>query len=165
MTKSESIAKVYCFTACAPWDDKKLIRHQRYMSVLEAVGVTIVLGSFRRKDCVCRLCHRDYSTYEEKETDINIAINLFRDAMNDVYDTAVVISGDSDLRPAMEAVKTSFPEKSVRVIVPIGRKAKLLQQTADSHMKMKEHHLASSQFPDTVLLPDGRRVQRPDRWR
>jgi uncharacterized LabA/DUF88 family protein len=36
--------------------------------------------------------------YEEKETDVNIAIAMIKDAAQDVYDTAILVSGDTDLR-------------------------------------------------------------------
>ena len=35
--------------------------------------------------------------YEEKETDVNIAIAMIKDAAQDVYDTAILVSGDTDL--------------------------------------------------------------------
>ena len=43
--------------------------------------------------------------YEEKETDVNIAIAMLTDAVRDVYDIALLVSADSDLRPAVGAVK------------------------------------------------------------
>lgn len=44
---------------------------------------------------------------EEKQTDVNLAIHLVRDAFNGCCDTAVVITNDSDFLPAIQMVEES----------------------------------------------------------
>ncbi|MDP2944811.1 MAG: hypothetical protein Q8N86_00415, partial [Atribacterota bacterium] len=61
--------------------------------------------------------------------------------MQDKFDKAYIISGDSDLIPSVEAVKALFPHKQIGVIIPIGRRAELLKLKCDFHMKIKEKHL------------------------
>ena len=39
----------------------------------------------------------------------------------DQYDRAVIISGDTDLIPAIKTVRSTFPPKQIGVIVPIGK--------------------------------------------
>jgi len=85
--------------------------------------------------------------------------------MDDAFDVAVIISGDSDLVPAIESIKSAFPGKQIGVVIPIGRPAEHLKKAADFHMKMKRKHLASSQFDDTVRLAGGGQVNRPDSWK
>lgn len=92
--------------------------------------------------------------FEEKQTDVNIAIKLFQTAIADLYDTALIVSGDSDLIPAIEAVKQTFPDKRVTVVIPIGRRAEALKHAAHAHMKMKVKHLATSQFEDRIQKGD-----------
>lgn len=43
--------------------------------------------------------------YHEKGVDVQIAVDLLVGAYEDLYDTAIVISSDTDLIPAMEKVK------------------------------------------------------------
>ena len=81
------------------------------------------------------------------------------------YDKALIISGDSDLIPAIEAVQSTFPHKKVGVIIPIGRSAEQLKQTCDFYMKMKEKHLKASLLPDVINLGDGKSLERPKWWR
>jgi uncharacterized LabA/DUF88 family protein len=45
------------------------------------------------------------NTYKEKGVDVRLALNLLEGAYEDMYDTALVISSDSDLAPAFEMVK------------------------------------------------------------
>jgi hypothetical protein len=47
------------------------------------------------------------------ETDVNIAIAMLEGAVQDDYDSAILISGDGDLRPAVAAVKRVTPRKRV----------------------------------------------------
>ena len=41
-------------------------------------------------------------------TDVNIAVELLQDAFQDAFDTAILISADSDLIAPIAAVKRSF---------------------------------------------------------
>ena len=75
-----------------------------------------------------------------------------------------IISGDSDLIPSIEAVKTLFPHKQIGVIIPIGRRAELLKQKCDFHMKIKEKHLKSSILPDIIPLKDNKKLVCPKSW-
>ncbi len=125
----------------------------------------MILGKFKRKDKTCILCKKTYSTFEEKQTDVNIAISLFKNAMEAKFDTAIIISGDSDLIPSIEAIKSTFPVKQIGVVIPIGRSSESLKQVCDFHMKMKEKHLKSSLFPDEIDLGSGVKLKCPSLWR
>ena len=59
----------------------------------------------------CHLCNKHYLTHKEKRTDVNIALKLFCDAIDDLYDKALIISADSDLIPAIQAVNKYTPDK------------------------------------------------------
>jgi uncharacterized LabA/DUF88 family protein len=131
----------------------------------QLVNVSVVFGAFRSVDKTCRICHKQYKTFEEKQTDVNIAIKLFQTAVNDSWDTAMLVSGDSDLIPAIKAVKSTFPSKQVGIVIPIGRRAEELKQSADFHMKLKEKHLSSCQFDDILEIDGNTKLVRPASWR
>lgn len=164
ITSKDTIIDIYYFSALATWNPQKVQRHKALLKALRLSGVKIVLGEFKLKDKKCRLCNGVYQTYEEKQTDVNIAIKLFQEGIMDNYDRAIIISGDSDLIPALEAVKKAFPAKEMGIVIPTGRKAESLKATADFYMKMKEKHLSSSQFDDVIPLGDGKNIQRPSTW-
>lgn len=107
---------------------------------------------------------KSYTTFEEKRTDVNIAIYLFKLAIQDKFDKAYIISGDSDLIPSIEEVKILFPHKQIGVIIPIGRRAELLKLKCDFHMKIKEKHLKSSILPDIIPLKDNKQLVCPESW-
>ena len=160
----DEIAQVYLFTALATWDQAKVARHQLYLRVLQKRGVRVVFGKFKRKDKICRLCHRQYQTFEEKLTDVNIAIHLYRGAHLDEYDRAILVSADTDIIPAIREVRQLFPTKQVGVVVPIGRYGMEMKQECDFHFQMKERQLARSQLPDEIDDPILGKVRRPATW-
>jgi uncharacterized LabA/DUF88 family protein len=164
ITKSDQIVEIYYFTALTTWNQPKMARHQTYIRALESKNVHIVYGEFKRKDKFCQLCKQTFHTFEEKQTDVNVAIYLFKLAIQDIYDTAIIISGDSDLIPSLSAVRSMFPNKRIGVIIPIGRASESLKQTAHFHMKMKQHHLQTSLFPPIVNLGKNQTVNCPVTW-
>jgi uncharacterized LabA/DUF88 family protein len=165
ISKNDSIEEIYYFTALAIWSPDKVERHKAFIKAQEINGTKIIYGEFKRRDKECRICKQTYQTFEEKQTDVNIAIHLFKLSIQEKYDKAIIISGDSDLIPSIEAVKSTFPHKKIGVIIPIGRSAEQLKQTCDFYMKMKEKHLEASMLPDVINLGDGKKLERPQRWR
>lgn len=161
----DALSDVFYFTTYATWDSRKLIKHQNYVKALQLMGVKVIFGEFRKVDRVCRVCGKSYRTFEEKRTDVNIAIHLFQTAVADIWDKAVVVSGDSDLIPAVEAAKKTFPNKQVGIVIPIGRRAEELKQVADFHIKLKERHLQTCQFNETINIDSKQVLKRPDTWR
>ena len=56
---------------------------------------------------------------EEKETDVNIAIQMYRDGIKSHCDQVVLCSNDSDLSPAIKAIAEDLPHIKLGVILPI----------------------------------------------
>jgi uncharacterized LabA/DUF88 family protein len=160
----DTLVCVKYFTAYAPWDAHKQARHMEYVRALESVGVNVILGKFKKKTPKCRKCGQHYNTHEEKLTDVNIAIHMVNDAQNDRFDHAVIVSGDTDIVPAIEMVKNLFPEKEVHAVIPIGRKSEEMKNACHFNYKMSEAQLAACQFPPTVTCADGTIVSRPATW-
>jgi uncharacterized LabA/DUF88 family protein len=131
----------------------------------ELHGVQVVYGESKRKQKRCNLCHKNFWTVEEKQTDVNIALKLFQLAVQDVYDKAIIISGDTDLLPAVKAVQVTFPTKSIGVVIPIGRASEDFKKHADFHFKMKDHQLQASRFPDVIALSGGGTLMCPPKWK
>lgn len=166
VTSKDKIIDVYYFTAYAEWEADKKARHQLLIRALNMNGVKIIFGKFKLRDKKCRICHRTYQTFEEKQTDVNISVKLFQCAYNDTFDKGILVTGDSDIVPAIKAVKESFPAKQIGVVIPIGRSAEDMKNACDFHMKMKEKHLRDSQFPDSIIIDaaKGITLNRPPMW-
>ncbi|TSA45545.1 NYN domain-containing protein [bacterium] len=162
---NDALEDIFYFTTLATWNHKKADRHKTYIRALEYVGVKVIYGEFKRKSVFCLKCNRIFRTFEEKQTDVNIALKLFELAVQDRYDKAVIISGDTDLLPAIKAVHSIFPNKQIGVVIPIGKRSEDMKNYTDFHFKMKERHLAQSQFEDEISLPDGSKLEKPLKWK
>jgi uncharacterized LabA/DUF88 family protein len=90
---------------------------------------------------------------------------LFKLSTEDKYDKAIIISGDSDLIPSINAVRNTFPDKKIGVVIPIGRRAESLKLSCDFHMKMKEKHLKSCLFDQEIQLGNNEKLICPPDWK
>ena len=165
ITKNDHIEDILYFTALATWSQDKVKRHKVFIRALELIGIKIIYGEFKRRDKFCPLCHRGYKTFEEKQTDVNIAIQLFELAIKDKFEKAIIVSGDSDLIPSITAVRKTFPHKKIGIIIPIGRRAEALKQSSDFYMKMKEKHLISSIFDQEIKVDNKIKLICPSSWK
>lgn len=93
--KTEILCEVYYFTAKANWLPTKAQKHSLYIQALKTVGVNVIEGKFKEKFKKCPLCQKQFTSHEEKESDVNIAIYLLTDLMQNKCDTAYLVSGDS----------------------------------------------------------------------
>lgn len=162
----ETLGSIYYFTAYATWSQKKRERHKKLIKIYRDLNITPIMGVFRWKDKKCKICKRTFSTPEEKRTDVNIAIELFDQAYKNIFDTAYIMSGDSDLIPAINRVKENFPDKKIKIVIPIGRRAKeLTKAKIDGKYKIKESHLNSSLLSDPYVLSTGQEISCPSGWK
>jgi len=105
---------------------------------------------------------------EEKQTDVAIAVHLLCDVMDNACDQVIIFSNDSDLAPALSAVKVRRPDFKIGVVAPIrgeGRQPSAdLKRIADwTRDGIKDNELASSQLPDKVLTRK-RAILKPEHW-
>ncbi len=55
---------------------------------------------------------------EEKQTDVHIATQMYRDASRGLCDQVVLCSNDSDLEPPLKYIREDFPNIQVGVVFP-----------------------------------------------
>jgi len=156
------------FSAYATWRADSMMRHRLYVAALEAHGVEAVMGRFKERHRRCPKCDRSYLTHEEKETDVNIGINLVGDAHHNRFDRALLCSNDSDLAPVVAQVRRDFPGKSVRILTPPGRRTSKELVAAAGDRKnvstIKRIHVERSRLPEKTILPEGKVVAIPARY-
>lgn len=108
---------------------------------------------------------------EEKETDVNIALEMYRCAARSSGEPRqiVLVSGDTDMGPALEAIKSDFPNIRRGVILPHreGHHRTVpgsLKSNSDWIRKViRDAELEAHQFPDRV--PTGKKPAiKPSYW-
>jgi uncharacterized LabA/DUF88 family protein len=162
--KNDRIMGIFYFTAIVHWKQDSTLRHKNYIKALRWARVDTIEGRFMDKKVKCHKCGRLYKTHEEKRTDVNIALKVLGDAIDDLYDKALILSADSDLIPAFQAIHKYAPGKKVGVMFPIGRNNNDLKREADFRIKMPQRLLEASQFPEKIKIGNNL-IQRPDSWR
>ena len=146
-------------------DPQRYARQDTYLKALETLPrLTIQYGHHLPKNVTCQRCGATWTTFEEKMTDVNIAVALLRDAQADVFDTAIVISADSDLTGPLETVLQSNPSKRVIVAFPPNRASKRLRDVATAAFTLGRKLISDSQFPTQVIDANGYALHKPSRW-
>lgn len=149
-----------------PNDPGKAKRQGEYLEALSTVPMCkIFYGHYLGKEIHCNKCGNFWTTHEEKMTDVNISVELMTDVYQDKFDTAFLISGDSDLVGPIKAVRRLFPLKKVVVGFPPCRHSAQLKKVANAIFVISRKKISESILPDQVIKPDGYILRRPDRWK
>jgi uncharacterized LabA/DUF88 family protein len=166
--KDAELRSIYYFSAIPhylrPRNPKKIRRHKTYMSCLKSSGIEVVLGRFKQKDVYCDKCRNMILKHEEKETDVSIAITLMEIFLKDLCDSAVIVSGDTDLSPAIRKCQSLFKNKKVTFAFPYKRKNKELLSLAPGSFSINKKQYIRHQFPNPVVLKDGCKIFKPKSW-
>src|SRR5277367_2501768 len=100
---------------------------------------------------------------EEKGSDVNLASHLLLDAFQGNFDVAAVLSNDSDLVEPIRIV-TKVLGKPVGLLSPVSNPTLELKNVASFIRRISVSDLASSQFPDVVVLANGSTLNKPAMW-
>ena len=147
-------------------DPERPERQDIYLQALETLpSLSIQYGYFLPKEQRCPVCAVFWRTYEEKMTDVNIAVRLMEDAHDDAFDTAVLVSADGDLSGPVTDIRRRYTDKRVIVAFPPDRGSKSLRTAATAYFTIGRDVLRDSQLPDQVTKADGHVLMRPPSWR
>jgi NYN domain len=164
------------FTAAVkpvPWDPSQHLRQGAYLRALASLPeLSVHKGSFARWKVRRPLVDAPpegpatvlvWDT-KEKGSDVNLATYLLLDAFEGLYETAIVISDDSDL---LEPVRVARERLGKRVGVVRVRtdRGSVFRGKVDLLIEARAWHFEQAQLPDEVRLPTGSFVSRPTSWR
>jgi len=99
---------------------------------------------------------------EEKGSDVNLATQLLRDAYQNRFECAVVVSGDSDLLAPIKVVIEEM-RKPVGVVNPQKNPCRVLQKRATFYKHIRQSALAKSPFP-AMLKDSAGTFRKPSVW-
>lgn len=142
-------------------------RHKIYISALESVNVESIIGHYVVVPTPeCENCGFFGEKPNEKQSDINVALSVFNDARNDVFDTAFIVSADSDQAATARFMKDNFPEKSVVFVAPPLKSPpeKAAGISGTKVRKLSEQDIRKCLFPINVMREDKPPLRRPAAW-
>lgn len=161
---ARSITKVVFCTAYFKGDHGKRTRHEALVKALALAGVETKLGHTTNEPMECKdpNCGHKWDQPREKATDINLALALISDAIDDVFDVAFLVTADTDQAATVSTFKQRFPEKKIINVIPPGREAsKHLADLTHGKIKLTPDHFDNCVLPELVTKDGHNSVRRP----
>lgn len=127
------LVRVYYYSALPDQkiDPERYKKQQQFLDALQRKDYfNVVLGRLERRD----------QTYVEKGVDISLAVDMLDLAFTNVYDTAIIISGDGDFAHAVEVAKRLG--KHVENVSTHSCLSRHLEQTCDRRIILDKSFLA-----------------------
>ncbi len=126
---TRDLVRTYYYTCPLPpdADPTKIASQQKFFNALNrAPYLEVRLGKLVTREDECASCHVKHSRYQEKGIDMRIGVDMLALASKNNYDVAVLVTGDGDLREAVQAVKDLGKHVEVATF-RIGRSDELVQ--------------------------------------
>jgi hypothetical protein len=148
-------------------------RQKRYFDALRTLPkVKVILGAFQNREVQCKANGCRYSFHEEKKTDVNIAVEMLSDAFSANCDSMCIVSGDSDIQPAVEWVAGNKSQIKITVYVPSLPNDQPSRRTDYYKTKglavdckfLPTGNIKDHQLPNVVKLGNGKMSVRPHLW-
>jgi len=154
------------FTSRISYPPDKQQRQSTFIEALETLNdLKKFYGHYQTNPQYCKKCNNRGMIPSEKMTDVNIAVEMMSDAYQGHFDTALLVSADSDLTAPIVTIKNLFPEKRVIVAFPPLRHSVQLQRLAHGYLQIGRANLAKSIFPDKIQKADGFTLEKPSEWK
>lgn len=165
LKRDQQLEAVRYFTARISRPRNKQERQNAFLEANAELGkCTMHYGQYLDKSRECPRCHRKHLVPEEKMTDVNIAVEMMADASENSFDTALLISADSDLTPPVEKIKSLFPHKRIVAAFPPERNSQRLASAVDAQFTIGRGRLSRSLLPEVIKKSDGFAIKRPAEW-
>ena len=139
-------------------------KHALYLSCLKATGIIVRLGRFKKKDVWCKNCKTRFKAHEEKETDVAIAVKLLEICHLNHCHSVVLVTGDTDLAPAVLTAQRLFPNINILLAFPYQRTNAELAKIATESFSIKLKSCLRNQFPDPLVIDGGKIFNKPTSW-
>lgn len=162
---SQNLVVVKYYTSRVKNNSVKIKRQSIYLDALRTMPkIELYFGKYQFSPIKCTNCGYINNIPEEKMTDVQLASMMVSDAYRNKYDAAFLISGDIDLVPSIEIIRSEFENKRVVAVFPPMRRAQELCNVVHAHIHVTEQVLKESQLPEEIAMPGGYILKRPSEW-
>jgi uncharacterized LabA/DUF88 family protein len=168
-TEGDSEVSVKYYTA-RPNNREKASKQAAFLNANKLINNSrfkVTYGQYINKTIDCRaVCKEPFTTLEEKRTDVNIALNMLLDCVNDQVDTLVLVSADSDQVPTLEVIKSKYPNKKVKAYFPPMRNSYELTSLCKPvvFLELHEEKFKRAIMPNE-LEKEGKKYTKPQTWK
>lgn len=163
---AQELVLVKYFTARVKSPKEKYERQSDYLDALKTLDkIKIIEGEYQDNQIECWHCRKQFPNPKEKQTDVNFATNLLTDAIENNFDTAYLISADSDYKAPLSYIRNRFPEKRIIAEFLETNMGYVISNLAHKTFFIDRNSLLASQLPDIVTTPLGYQLKRPASWK
>ncbi len=171
LNEGEELVVVNYFTA-RPKNHGKQVRQNNLMSCNKGINgdlLKIHYGKYQDKSMVCRAddgCGKSFMHWEEKQTDVSLAIKIIEDCHNKSVDRIVLVSADSDFLPPLKLVKSIYSEVEIMVLFPPTKFTNSIIELGITVLDMGKYKPKwnRSILPDIVDIGNGKTYRKPIEW-
>lgn len=175
---SDEVTKIKFFTAKVdpkPTSSLKQTRQLCYWKALKSTRVEVIEGLMEAKERECKVtyCDKKGATFQamtEKMSDVNLALHVYRDFIQDPPDVICILSGDLDVIPALRMVRETKAKILLKIVLPnldeklMYSRHEILNGVAITS-QLSEDHITRSRLPDKIEISPGVFCECPDSWK
>lgn len=157
---------------------QKQKRQMVYWNALRSQGVEIIEGLMEKRERICKAQHicdkgGSYSQYTEKMSDVNLALHVYRDFIDEIPDIICVLSADLDVLPALKMIRETGKKINrkvmIKVILPSQDEGLYYSRIQDFKQvaittQLSETFIKNSRLDDVIQFADGE-IKCPELWK
>ena len=164
------LIRAYYFSAPPNFHKAKKGRQKRFFDANENNNqFKLKLGYHRDRSKNCNNCGQKIPMSEEKQTDVNIALYMLGKAVKKECNLSILVSGDTDMIPVIEAIKDVDPNHQIMAFFPPARKTNQMINYLDGWRDLSDTAYDSiffdSLLPEKIALSNGNSIEIPEKWR
>ncbi len=128
VTPARTLVRTYYYNCPLPadFDEQARKSQQKFFSALQRTAyLEVRLGKLVKREVVCQACNNRHVRYQEKGVDMRIGVDMLSAASKNLYDVAILVTGDGDLVEAVKAVKDLGKHVELATF-PVGRSDELV---------------------------------------
>lgn len=171
LSQNEELGVVTYFTA-RPKSKGKMNRQNLLMNCnlkLNPDKLKIVYGRYSKKELRCNAlggCKKVYDDLEEKETDVNLALQMIIDSYESVCDKMVLVSGDTDFVPPLKIIKKYHKHVETMILFPPGHYSSHLSQICPNYKDLEKFKPRWNRARlDEEVICDEKVYSIPEKWK
>lgn len=124
---ARDLVRVYYYNCQLPPEEdeaKRQAQQRFFLAIQRTPYFELRLGKLVKREVVCAACNDRHQRYQEKGVDMRIGVDMLAGASKQLYDVAILVTGDGDLVEAVKAVKDLGKHVELATF-PIGRSDEL----------------------------------------
>lgn len=164
----EELGTLHYFTA-RPKNSGKTARQNILMNCNKAINgskLKLHYGKYQDKPITCRAsCKETFMHWEEKQTDVSLAIKMIEECHYNNCQKIILVSGDSDFLPPLNLIKNFYKNTELTVMFPPCKHTTSITTLGIPIISMHDHKPKwNKSLLESVVDIKGVKYRKPVEW-